>query len=46
MSPLFSDIADTWLEVLLDVIAYLPKDIIKRDVSNHQTFMSIIALNT
>ncbi|XP_072038249.1 serine/threonine-protein phosphatase 4 regulatory subunit 4-like [Amphiura filiformis] len=26
------DIADRWLEVLLDVITYLPKDIIKRDI--------------
>ena len=28
-----SDVANAWLETLLDVIDLLPKDVIKRDVS-------------
>ena len=30
---LFSDIANAWLETLLDVIDLLPKEVIKKDVS-------------
>ena len=39
----FPDVANAWLETLLDVIELLPKDVIKREVSGNMPSIKMIS---